>query len=97
AYLQMAQDRAARAVVDRLPAAVARFDATATAGGAAPPLAGFYALAAIPARSARRATVSRPLPRTTSLDSPRCATSRNRSTRTGPSKSTFSGASRARG
>jgi len=50
AYLQMAQDRAARAVVDRLPAAVARFDATATAGGAAPPLAGFYALAAIPAR-----------------------------------------------
>jgi tetratricopeptide (TPR) repeat protein len=52
AYLQMAQDRAAREVLDRLPAVTARFDAAATAGGAAPPLAGFYALAAIPARYA---------------------------------------------
>jgi hypothetical protein len=52
AHLQMAQDRAARAVLDRLPAVATRFDATATAGGAAPPLAGFYALAAIPARNA---------------------------------------------
>lgn len=52
AYLQMAQDRAARAVLERVPAVAAQFDATATAGGAAPPLAGFYALAAIPARYA---------------------------------------------
>jgi len=52
AYLQMAQDRNARAVLERLPAVAAKFDATATAGGAAPPLAGFYALAAVPARNA---------------------------------------------
>jgi tetratricopeptide (TPR) repeat protein len=52
AYLQMAQDRAARAVIERLPAAAAQFDATATAGGAAPPIAGHFALAAIPARYA---------------------------------------------
>jgi tetratricopeptide (TPR) repeat protein len=52
AYLQMAQDRAARAVIERLPAAAAQFDATATTGGAAPPIAGHFALAAIPARYA---------------------------------------------
>lgn len=52
AYLQMAQDRAAQDVLDRLPTVVAMFDPTATAGGAAPPMAGFYALAAIPARYA---------------------------------------------
>jgi hypothetical protein len=52
AYLQMAQDRAARAVLDRLPAVAAKFDANAATGGAAPPMAGFYALAAIPARHA---------------------------------------------
>jgi tetratricopeptide (TPR) repeat protein len=52
AYLQMAQDRAARDVLNRLPTVAATFDPTATAGGAAPPLAGFYALAAIPARYA---------------------------------------------
>jgi len=52
AYLQMAQDRAARAVLERVPPVAARLDATATTGGAAPPLAGFYALAAIPARYA---------------------------------------------
>jgi tetratricopeptide (TPR) repeat protein len=52
AYLQMAQDRAARGVIERLPAAAAQFDATATAGGAAPPMAGHFALAAIPARYA---------------------------------------------
>ena len=51
AYLQMAQDRAAREVLERVPAVAAKFDAGATAGGAAPPLAGFYALAAIPARN----------------------------------------------
>ena len=52
AYLQMAQDSAARDVLGRVPAVAAKFDAAATAGGAAPPMAGFYALAAIPARYA---------------------------------------------
>jgi tetratricopeptide (TPR) repeat protein len=52
AYLQMAQDRAARDVLNRLPTVAAAFDPAATAGGAAPPLAAFYALAAIPARYA---------------------------------------------
>ncbi len=52
AYLQMAQDRAAREVIERLPAAAALFDPAATAGGAAPPMAGHFALAAIPARYA---------------------------------------------
>jgi len=52
AYLQMVQDRAAHDVIERLPAAAAQFDPTATAGGAAPPMAGFFALAAIPARYA---------------------------------------------
>jgi tetratricopeptide (TPR) repeat protein len=52
AYLQMAQDRAARDVLGRVPTVAATFDAAATAGGAAPPMAGFYALAAIPARYA---------------------------------------------
>ncbi|RPI60432.1 MAG: hypothetical protein EHM50_07400, partial [Lysobacterales bacterium] len=52
AYLQMAQDRAARDVIERLPAAAAQFDPAATAGGAAPPMAGYFALAAIPARYA---------------------------------------------
>ena len=51
AYLQMGRDRAAREVRDRLRAVTARFDPTAI-GGAAPPMAGFYALAAIPARYA---------------------------------------------
>jgi hypothetical protein len=52
AYLQMAQDRAARDVIERLSAAIALFDPAATAGGAAPPMAGYFALAAIPARYA---------------------------------------------
>jgi len=52
AYLQMAQDRAAREVIGRLPPVIAMFDSTATVGGAAPPMAGYYALAAIPARYA---------------------------------------------
>jgi tetratricopeptide (TPR) repeat protein len=52
AHLQMAQDGAAREVLVRLPAVEARFDPAAVAGGAAPPMAGFYALAAIPARYA---------------------------------------------
>ena len=52
AYLQMVQDGAARDVIERLPAASALFNPTATAGGAAPPMAGYFALAAIPARYA---------------------------------------------
>jgi tetratricopeptide (TPR) repeat protein len=52
AHLQMAQDRAVTQLLDRLPEVAARFDATAVAGGAAPPMAGHYALSAIPARYA---------------------------------------------
>lgn len=49
AYLQLGKEREAKAVLDSLPALAARFDPTAITG-AAPPLAGFFALAAIPAR-----------------------------------------------
>jgi tetratricopeptide (TPR) repeat protein len=48
----MAQDAAALEILSRLPEVEARFDAAAVTGGAAPPMAGFYALAAIPARYA---------------------------------------------
>jgi hypothetical protein len=51
AYLQTAQDTAARAVVDALVDAAARLDPDAT-GSAAPGVAGVFALAAIPARYA---------------------------------------------
>ena len=51
AYLQLGEDRAARRVLDSLPAAASRFDPTAI-GTAAPPAAGYFALAAIPARYA---------------------------------------------
>ena len=51
AYLQTAQDRAARRVVDSVPAMVSRFDPNAM-GAAAPPSAGFFAIATIPARYA---------------------------------------------
>ncbi len=51
AYLQTAQDRAAREVLDALPEAVSRFNPDAP-GSAAPPVAGFFAMAAIPARYA---------------------------------------------
>jgi hypothetical protein len=51
AFLQMAQDRAARDVLNRLPAVTARFN-PASLGGAAPPMAGFFAATAIPARYA---------------------------------------------
>ena len=50
AYLQTGQDRAARAVVEKVPA-LASLIATAPVN-AAPPVAGYYALAAIPARYA---------------------------------------------
>ena len=51
AYLQTAQDDAARGVVDEAPRVLALLDPDAL-GGAAPPVAGFYAAAAIPARYA---------------------------------------------
>jgi hypothetical protein len=51
AYLQIAQDAAAREVLDALPAIEARFDPNAVAS-AAPGSAGVFALAAIPARYA---------------------------------------------
>ncbi|MET0163641.1 MAG: hypothetical protein ABW318_01395, partial [Vicinamibacterales bacterium] len=49
AYMQTAQDRAARGLVDALPAIAARLS-PAGAGSAAPLLAGVFATAAIPAR-----------------------------------------------
>jgi len=51
AYLQTAQDGTARRLLDSLSEIVARFDPTVVTG-AAPPSAGFFALAAIPARYA---------------------------------------------
>ncbi len=51
AYLQIAQDAAARRVADEAVAAAARLDVNAT-GVAAPGVAGVYAAAAIPARYA---------------------------------------------
>ena len=51
AYLQTARDGAARRLLDSLPEMASRFDPTAVTG-AAPPSAGFFALAAIPARYA---------------------------------------------
>jgi len=51
AYLQTAQDGAARRLLDSLPEIASRFDPTAISG-AAPPAAGFFALVAIPARHA---------------------------------------------
>jgi hypothetical protein len=51
AYLQLAQDSAAKAVLDGLPVLAARFDVNAITG-AAPGSAGVFALAAIPARFA---------------------------------------------
>ena len=51
AYLQMAADRPAAAVLQRMPAIAARLDVNAM-GGAAPGAAGVYATAAIPARYA---------------------------------------------
>ena len=51
AYLQLAQDAAARRTIDDIAALGAKIDAPG-AGNAAPPTAGYYALAAIPARYA---------------------------------------------
>jgi tetratricopeptide (TPR) repeat protein len=52
AYLQTAQDEAARRLVESLPEILSRFDSRIVSSGAAPPLAGYFALAAIPARYA---------------------------------------------
>jgi hypothetical protein len=52
AYLQTGQDEAARRIVDSLPEIAARFDPKAVVGGAGGPSAGYFALAAIPARYA---------------------------------------------
>lgn len=52
AYLQSGQDRAAERIVRSLPEIASRFDPKAVLVGAGPPAAGFFALAAIPARYA---------------------------------------------
>jgi hypothetical protein len=52
AYLQSGQDAAARRVLDSLPEIASRFDPKAVIGGAGGPSAGYFALAAIPARYA---------------------------------------------
>jgi tetratricopeptide (TPR) repeat protein len=52
AYLQTAQDEAGRRLVESLPEILSRFDSRIVSSGAAPPLAGYFALAAIPARYA---------------------------------------------
>jgi tetratricopeptide (TPR) repeat protein len=52
AYLQTGQDAAAGRIVRRLPEIAARFDPKAVLIGAGPPSAGYFALAAIPARYA---------------------------------------------
>ena len=51
AYLQTGQDNAARALLASIPDMVSRFDPTKPAS-AAPPLAGYFAIAAMPARFA---------------------------------------------
>ena len=52
AYLQTGQDAAARRVWDSLPEIASRFDPNVVIGGAGGPAAGYFALAAIPARYA---------------------------------------------
>jgi len=52
AYLQTGQDQAAERIVKSLPEIASRFDPKAALVGAGPPAAGFFALAAIPARYA---------------------------------------------
>ncbi len=52
AYLQVGQDEAAARIVNALPEIASRFDAKALLIGAGPPSAGYFALAAIPARAA---------------------------------------------
>jgi hypothetical protein len=52
AYLQTAQDEAARRLVESLPEITSRFNPKTVISGAASPSAGYFALAAIPARYA---------------------------------------------
>jgi tetratricopeptide (TPR) repeat protein len=52
AYLQSGQDTAAERIVNSLPEIASRFDPKAVVGGAGGPSAGYFALAAIPARYA---------------------------------------------
>ena len=52
AYLQTGQDEAAAAIANSLPEIASRFDPKAVLLGAGPPAAGYFALAAIPARYA---------------------------------------------
>lgn len=52
AYLQTGQDEAARRLLHSLPEIASRFDPKTVIGGAAGPSAGYFALAAIPARYA---------------------------------------------
>ncbi len=52
AYLQIGQDNAAARIVTSLPEIATRFDPKALLLGAGPPSAGYFALAAIPARYA---------------------------------------------
>jgi len=52
AYLQTAQDKAARQLLSSLPEITSRFDPKAVVDGAGGPAAGYFALAAIPARYA---------------------------------------------
>src|SRR5215467_12218266 len=52
AYLQTAQDQGARRLVESLPEVASRFNPKQLISGAAPPSAGYFALAAIPARYA---------------------------------------------
>ena len=52
AYLQTGQDEAAGRIVRSLPEMASRFDPEALLIGAGPPVAGYFALAAIPARYA---------------------------------------------
>jgi hypothetical protein len=52
AYLQTGQDKAAARIVSSLPEIASRFDPKVVLIGAGPPAAGYFALAAIPARYA---------------------------------------------
>ena len=52
AYLQTAQDEAARKLLESLPEIASRFDPKVVVGGAAGPSTAYFALAAIPARYA---------------------------------------------
>ena len=52
AFLQTGQDEAARRVLNSLPEVASRFDPNRVIGGAGGPSAGYFALAAIPARYA---------------------------------------------